>query len=159
MTTVHTGVRPDVRVDLPKGGHIVFRPADTPGRAVARKAAVKALAAGEDEAAVGVAWAIALARWGAKSWEGVGDEKGRPLEITPDLVEALLTQDQGAFDAVEARYALPALELDREKNGFAPSPHGTSPDSSPTKPARARRGAAGTTAPRARTAAKSAPTS
>lgn len=159
MTTIRTGERPDIKVELPEGGHIIFRAPGTPGRAVARAAAVNALAAGEEDAVAGVAYTIALARWGAKAWEGVGDEGGQPVELTKDHLEALLVQDQGAYDAVDREYALPALRLDREGNGSAPSPRGTSPGSSPAKPARARRSAAGGTATTAPSVAKAAPTS
>jgi ABC-type Fe3+-hydroxamate transport system substrate-binding protein len=127
--------RKDVRVDLPRGGHILFKPAGTRGRAVAQRAAVAALAEGEDEAVVGVVWTIALACWGLISWEGIYEapdddapEDAQPVELpaTAANLEALLEAEPDVFTAVDGQYGIPALELEKEKNGFAPSPAGTS---------------------------------
>lgn len=158
MLQITTAVREPVRVDLPGGGHILFKPPSTTGKAVARRAAMAAVIAGEDVAVANVAFSVALARWGAISWEGIGDQDGAPLPLTGDNVELLLEQSPSTFDAVTDVYTKAVLELETEKNVSAPGPIGTSPGSAAKKVAKARasRGEAATTAPAANRAQRRA---
>lgn len=181
MLHIQTAGREPVRVDLPGGGHILFKPAGTPGKAAGRRAAAAAMAGGEDLAVAGVAFTVALARWGAIFWQGPAgddgeplplaiDQDGAPLAMTPDNVALVLEQSPSTYDAVDAVYAQAVLELEMEKNVSAPADAGTSPGSAggsqastKTKPARAHRGAAASTAATAnrklrRASAKAAPT-
>lgn len=166
MLQIQTTPREPVRVELPGGGYILFKPASTTGKAVARAAAGQAFASGEGVDVAGVAFTVALAAWGALSWEGVADQDGQSLAVTSENVALLLEQRPDVYEAVNARYAVAVLALDAEKNGSAPAPDGTSPASRRTTAptaraakARADRGAAATIAPRARKAARAAPTS
>ena len=57
--------------------------------------------------------------------EGVGDDAGNPAPVTPDGIDALL-DIWPVFEAFQHQVLGPHLVLDAEKNGFAPSPNGTS---------------------------------
>ena len=74
---------------------------------------------GEDvvqEEAVAVVVAKALARLVVKDWEGVADETGKPLPITPEGLDALL-DIWPIFEAFQTRYVAGAMLVDAEKNG------------------------------------------
>jgi len=92
-------------------------------------------ATNEDRAMV---FAKALARRAVLEWEGVGDEDGEPLDLSPEGVDALL-DIWPIFEAFQEGYVAKALVLEREKNVSAPSPTGTSAGATDTaKPAKAR---------------------
>jgi hypothetical protein len=84
-----------------------------------------------------------MARWGILEWEGIGDADGKPVDVTPENIDALLEHWQ-VFDAIDGKYVLPALIQDAEKNGSSLSPNGTSAGATatarrarkPAKPAR-----------------------
>jgi hypothetical protein len=59
--------------------------------------------------------AKAVARIVVKDWEGVGDEDGGPLPLTPDGIDALL-ELWPIFEAFQTKYIAGALILDAEKN-------------------------------------------
>jgi hypothetical protein len=59
--------------------------------------------------------AKAVARIVVKDWEGVGDQDGRPLPITPEGIDALL-ELWPIFEAFQTKYIAGALILDAEKN-------------------------------------------
>ena len=59
--------------------------------------------------------AKAVARIVVKDWEGVGDEDGKPLPITPEGIDALL-ELWPIFEAFQTKYIAGALILDAEKN-------------------------------------------
>lgn len=158
MLKLDTQPRPPVRIALPDGAHIDFKPLTTSGLAAGRAMARDVVVAGGAGAVAGVSFSIACARWGAVAWDGVGDEAGEPLELTPDNVQLLLEQNEAAFDAVEKDYIWPALGLETEKNGSAPARVGTSRARRKTTPAGKARGAAGPTAKAAAATGRSAPT-
>ena len=58
-------------------------------------------------------------------WEGVGDEDGKELAVTPEAAAALMDVFP-LYRAFEASYIGPWLRLESEKNVSAPSPNGTS---------------------------------
>lgn len=92
-------------------------------------------ATNEDRALV---FAKALARRAVLEWEGVGDEDGEPLDVSPEGIDALL-DIWPIFEAFQEGYVAKALVLEREKNASAPSPTGTSAGATGTaKPAKAR---------------------
>ena len=70
-------------------------------------------------------FAAALARRAVADWEGVGDENGNVLGITPEGIDALLSL-WPIFEAFNLHYVSPGMLLDAEKNGSAPLPTGTS---------------------------------
>ena len=59
--------------------------------------------------------AKAVARIVVKDWEGVGDEDGKPLPLTPEGIDALL-ELWPIFEAFQTNYIAGALILDAEKN-------------------------------------------
>ena len=83
---------------------------------------LEAKASNDTRAAV---FAAALARRAIIDWEGVGDADGNVLEITPEGIDALLSL-WPIFEAFNLLYVSRGMLLDAEKNGFAPSPTGTS---------------------------------
>ena len=89
-----------------------------------------------------LAMAKAVARRAVLDWEGVGDDAGNLLPVTPYGIDALL-EIWPVFEAFQTQYVARGLILDAEKNVSALSPIGPSA------------GATGTAAPargRARTA-------
>jgi hypothetical protein len=75
------------------------------------------------------------------SWEGIGDAKGKPIPVTPELSVRVATADQpdrpsGTIDlfladddlleVADRLYVLPQAERRREKNGAGHSSNGTS---------------------------------
>ena len=59
--------------------------------------------------------AKAVARIVVKDWEGLGDEDGKPLPLTPEGINALL-ELWPIFEAFQTKYVAGALILDAEKN-------------------------------------------
>jgi hypothetical protein len=120
--------RPDIRVALPDGAAILFR-SDRPtaGVVAGRRAAGVVVEAGGDSADASVAFTVALAAWGALSWEGVGDEDGQPLELTQESLELLMTEVPEAYRAIDQGFVIPILTRDAEKNVSAPLPVGGTP--------------------------------
>lgn len=59
--------------------------------------------------------AKAVARIVVKDWEGVGDEDGKTLPLTPEGIDALL-ELWPIFEAFQTKYIAGALILDAEKN-------------------------------------------
>lgn len=71
-----------------------------------------------------VVMAKAVARRVVLAWEGVGDEAGKPLAITPEGIDALLDL-WPVFEVFQSAVLGPHLLLGAEKNVSAPSPTGT----------------------------------
>lgn len=88
-------------------------------------------------------FAKALARIAITDWEGVGDESGKPVAVTPEGINALLDV-WPLFETFQTEYVAGGLLLDQEKNVSSPLPNGPSagatdiarPVSDPVKPAR-----------------------
>jgi hypothetical protein len=72
-----------------------------------------------------LAMAKAVARRAILEWEGVGDEKGSVVAVTPEGIDALL-EIWPVFEAFQTQYVAKGLILDAEKNVSAPSPSGPS---------------------------------
>ena len=69
--------------------------------------------------------AKAVARRAMLDWEGVGDEDGNSLPISPEGIDALLNI-WPVFEAFQTQYVAKGLILDAEKNVSAPLPNGRS---------------------------------
>ena len=96
--------------------------------------ALEADASNDTRAAV---FAAALARRAAVDWEGVGDESGAVVAVSPGGIDALLSL-WPIFEAFNLLYVSPGMLLDAEKNGSAPLPTGTSAGATATaRPAEA----------------------
>jgi hypothetical protein len=72
-----------------------------------------------------LAMAKAVARRAILEWEGVGDENGSVVAVTPEGIDALL-EIWPVFEAFQTQYVANGLILDAEKNVSAPSPSGPS---------------------------------
>jgi len=100
--------------------------------------AVQALDADASNDTRAAVFAAALARRAIVDWEGVGDEAGHVLAISPDGIDALLSL-WPIFESFNLLYVSRGLLLDAEKNVYAPSPIGTSAEAIATAgPAKAR---------------------
>lgn len=123
-------------LDLPAGVRLRVRPLTTGLMAAARAdGEVRALG---DEASLeeqALVMAKAVARLAVLDWEGVGDEAGNPIAVTPEGIGALLDL-WPVFEAFQLGYVARGLLVAQEGNGSAPSPGGSG-------------AGAGTTAPRA----------
>ena len=98
--------------------------------------AVQALDADASNDSRAAVFAAALARRAIVDWEGVGDQAGHVLEISPEGIDALLSL-WPIFEAFNLHYVSRGILLDAEKNGSAPSPTGTSVGATATaRPAR-----------------------
>ena len=130
--------------DLAPGVRVRLRPLTTALMVATRSdptvEAVPEDASDEDRA---LAFAKALARRAVLSWEGIGDADGKPIEPSPEAIDALLDV-WPIFEAFQLTYVSKGLLLEREKNGSALSPSGPSAGATDTarpvsKPARTAR--------------------
>jgi hypothetical protein len=94
-------------IELLPGLKVEVRPA---GSAVILEAAS---ARGDDES-LG-AFTRAMARVAITAWEGVADEDGKPVECTPEAIDAL-TDIWPVYKAFETLYARPAMLVSAEGN-------------------------------------------
>ncbi len=104
-------------LDVLPGVRIQFRPVTVAAILVARSKAAEVLSAGGEDAAVkaGVAFTRTLAHSGIAAWTGVGDAEGRPVDPTPENIDAAL-ELWPMFDAIDRLYVGPALIQEAEKN-------------------------------------------
>ena len=111
--------------------------------------AVDGLTEASSQEDMALAMAKAVARRAVLEWEGVGDDDGNLVPVSPDGIDALL-EIWPVFEAFQAQYVARGLMLDQEKNVSAPSPTGPSAGATatarPAHPARAP-GASAPTAP------------
>ena len=109
-------------LDLGHGVRLLVEPLTTAIMLAARSdpAIVAAAAEAEGDAAhsnddLARIVAKAVARIVVKDWEGLGDEDGKPLPLTPEGINALL-ELWPIFEAFQTKYIAGALILDAEKN-------------------------------------------
>ena len=72
-----------------------------------------------------LAMAKCVARRAVLDWEGVGDDAGNIIPVTPEGIDALL-EIWPVFEAFQTQYVAKGLILDAEKNASAPLPTGPS---------------------------------
>jgi hypothetical protein len=87
--------------------------------------AIEGLPDGASQEELALAMAKAVARRAVLDWEGVGDDDGEVVPVTPEGIDALL-EIWPVFEAFQTQYVARGLILDAEKNGSAPSPSGPS---------------------------------
>jgi hypothetical protein len=87
--------------------------------------ALEALQEDASREELALAMAKAVARRAVLDWEGVGDEAGNALQISPEGIDALL-EIWPIFEAFQTLYVAKGLILDTEKNVSAPLPNGPS---------------------------------
>jgi hypothetical protein len=119
-------------LDLGHGVRLCVGPLTTSLMAAARSdPAVASLPEGASNETIAVGMAKALARLVVLDWEGVGNEAGEPLPVTPEGIDALL-DILPLFEAFQLRYVAKGLLLEQEKNALGPLPNGTSPGATGT---------------------------
>lgn len=104
------------------------------GRA-AKKAGTAVVTADPNASAADVSDAMCaeLIRQGLRGWDGIAGLDGKALPFTPANVEVFLSEDP-LFEPAAKAYAGPWLLREAEKNGFSPSPTGTSAAATPARP-------------------------
>ena len=111
-------------LDLAPGLRLKVAPLTTALMVSARAdAAIEAIPETATEEELALAMAKAVARRGVLDWEGVGDDAGNVVPVTPEGIDALL-DIWPVFEAFQTRYVARGLILDAEKNASAPSPSG-----------------------------------
>ncbi|MDP3261799.1 MAG: hypothetical protein Q8M59_02435 [Tabrizicola sp.] len=103
--------------------------------------AIEDLPDGASQERLALAMAKAVARRAVLDWEGVGDDAGNIVPVSPEGIDALL-EIWPVFEAFQTRYVAKGLILDAEKNVSASSP--TGPSAGATGTARPARGPART---------------
>jgi hypothetical protein len=87
--------------------------------------AIETLPEGASQEALALAMAKAVARRAVLDWEGVGDDAGNVVPVSPEGIDALL-EIWPVFEAFQTQYVAKGLILDAEKNVSAPLPSGLS---------------------------------
>lgn len=87
--------------------------------------AIEALPDTASQEELALAMAKAVARRAVLDWEGVGDDAGDAVPVSPEGIDALL-EIWPAFEAFQTQYVAKGLILDAEKNVSAPLPTGLS---------------------------------
>ena len=129
-------------LDLAPGLRLLVGPLTTALMVSARAdLAVEDLPEGATQEEMALAMAKAVGRRAVLDWQGVGDDAGTIMPISPEGIDALL-EIWPVFEAFQTQYVARGLLLDQEKNVSAPSPIG--PSAGATAIARPARGAART---------------
>jgi hypothetical protein len=87
--------------------------------------AIEALQDTATQEEMALAMAKSVARRAVLDWEGVGDDAGNIIPVSPEGIDALL-EIWPVFEAFQTQYVARGLLLDAEKNVSAPSPTGPS---------------------------------
>ena len=87
--------------------------------------AIEALPDTATQEELALAMAKAVARRAVLDWEGVGDDAGDAVPVSPECIDALL-EIWPVFEAFQTQYVAKGLILDAEKNVSAPLPNGPS---------------------------------
>jgi hypothetical protein len=113
-------------LDLAPGLRLLVGPLTTALMVSARAdMAIEALPETASTEELALAMAKAVARRAILDWEGVGDEDGNFVTVSPDGIDALL-EIWPVFEAFQTGYVAKGLILDAETNVSAPSPSGPS---------------------------------
>ena len=113
-------------LDLAPGLSLLVGPLTTALMVSARAdPAIEELPEGASQEALALAMAKAVARRAVLDWQGVGDDAGNIVPVSPEGIDALL-EIWPVFEAFQTQYVAKGLILDAEKNVFAPSPTGPS---------------------------------
>lgn len=112
-------------LDLGLGVRVRVEPLTTALMVAARSdPAVRGLPEGTSDDEIAVIFGKVLADRAILKWEGVGDADGNPTPVTPEGIAALL-DIWPIFERFQMGYVARGLELEAEKNGFAPLPSGS----------------------------------
>ena len=111
-------------LDLAPGLRLLVGPRTTALLVSARAdMAIESLPEAATTEELALAMAKAVARRAILDWEGVGDESGSVIAVTPEGIDALL-EIWPVFEAFQTGYVAKGLILDAEKNVSAHSPSG-----------------------------------
>ena len=94
---------------------------------------IEAMPEGASQEELALAMAKAVARRAVLDWEGVGDDMGTIVHVSPEGIDALL-EVWPVFEAFQTQYVARGLILDAEKNVSAPLPSGSSAGAIGTAP-------------------------
>jgi len=86
---------------------------------------IEALPDDANQEDMALAMAKSVARRAVLDWEGVGDDAGNIIPVSPEGIDALL-EIWPVFEAFQTQYVAKGLILDAEKNVSAPSLSGPS---------------------------------
>ena len=129
-------------LDLAPGLRLLVAPLTTALMVSARAdPTIEALPDDASQEDLALAMAKSLARRAVLDWEGVGDDAGNIVPVSPEGIDALL-EIWPVFEAFQTQYVARGLLLDAEKNVSAPLP--TGPSAGATDIARPARGRAPT---------------
>lgn len=113
-------------LDLAPGLRLQVAPLTTALMVSARAdATIEALSEDASQEDLALAMAKSVARRAVLDWEGVGDDAGNIIPVSPEGIDALL-EIWPVFEAFQTSYVARGLILDAEKNVSAPSPSGPS---------------------------------
>jgi hypothetical protein len=113
-------------LDLAPGLRLLVGPLTTALMVSARAdPAIEAMPEAATQEELALAMAKAVARRAVLDWEGVGDDAGNLLPVSPEGIDALL-EIWPVFEAFQTKYVARGLILDAEKNVSAPLPTGPS---------------------------------
>ena len=113
-------------LDLAPGLRLLVAPLTTALMVSARAdPAIEAMPETATTEELALAMAKAVGRRAVLDWEGVGDDAGDVIPVSPEGVDALL-EIWPVFEAFQTQYVARGLILDAEKNVSAPSPSGPS---------------------------------
>ena len=113
-------------LDLAAGLRLLVGPLTTALMVSARAdPTIEALPEGATQEELALAMAKAVARRAVLDWEGVGDDAGNIVPVSPEGIDALL-EIWPIFESFQTGYVAKGLILDAEKNVSAPSPSGPS---------------------------------
>ena len=119
-------------LDLAPGLRLLVGPLTTALMVSARAdPAIEDLPEGTSQEELALAMAKAVARRAVLDWEGVGDDAGNLVPVSPEGIDALL-DIWPVFEAFQTSYVARGLILDAEKNVSAPLPNGPSAGASDT---------------------------
>lgn len=102
-----------VTLDVMPGVRVTARPVTIPMILGARNVSAAAFSEGDEPeptraVRAEIAFVKSLGRQGFTEWEGVGDEAGEPIDVSPEAVDRLL-DIVPIYDAVRRDYVGPAL--------------------------------------------------
>lgn len=113
-------------LDLAPGLRLLASPLTTALMVSARSdPTIEALPDDASQEDLALAMAKSVARRAVLDWEGVGDDAGNIIPVSPEGIDALL-EIWPVFEAFQTQYVAKGLILDAEKNASAPSPTGPS---------------------------------
>ena len=113
-------------LDLAPGLRLLVGPLTTALMVSARAdPAIDNLSEASSQEDMALAMAKSVARRAVLDWEGVGDDAGNIIPVSPEGIDALL-EIWPVFEAFQTQYVARGLLLDAEKNVSAPSPTGLS---------------------------------